>query len=92
MRNEESPNDARHRGARFDELRAQSAAQRGSTDPFREAHQPHGRQAEAQRDGSSFNTRQVKAIQHGRPIFVLSVSFHKQEHGLAHQTTMPKVP
>ena len=44
------------------------------------------------RDGSSFNTRRVKAIQHGRPIFVLSVSFHKEEHGYQHQTEMPDVP
>jgi acyl-CoA thioesterase II len=44
------------------------------------------------RDGSSFNTRRVKAIQHGRPIFVLSVSFHKTEIGFAHQTQMPSVP
>jgi acyl-CoA thioesterase-2 len=44
------------------------------------------------RDGSSFNTRLVKAIQHGRPIFVLSVSFHKEEHGYQHQTAMPDVP
>jgi acyl-CoA thioesterase II len=44
------------------------------------------------RDGSSFNTRQVKAIQHGRPIFVLSVSFHKTEGGYEHQAAMPDVP
>lgn len=44
------------------------------------------------RDGSSFTTRRVKAIQHGRAIFVLSVSFHKAEEGLAHQTDMPDVP
>lgn len=41
------------------------------------------------RDGSSFATRRVKAIQHGRPIFVLSVSFQKSEEGYTHQTTMP---
>jgi len=29
------------------------------------------------RDGGSFTTRDVKAIQHGRPIFTMSVSFHK---------------
>ncbi len=44
------------------------------------------------RDGSSFNTRRVKAIQHGRPIFVLSVSFHKAETGYEHQSDMPDVP
>jgi len=44
------------------------------------------------RDGSSFTTRRVKAIQHGRPIFVLSVSFHKAEGGYDHQAAMPEVP
>ncbi len=44
------------------------------------------------RDGSSFNTRRVKAIQHGRPIFVLSVSFQKQEESYSHQAQMPTVP
>ncbi|MFZ4807425.1 MAG: acyl-CoA thioesterase II [Hyphomicrobiaceae bacterium] len=44
------------------------------------------------RDGGSFTTRRVKAIQHGRPIFVMSVSFHKPEPGYQHQSTMPDVP
>ena len=44
------------------------------------------------RDGSSFNTRRVKAIQHGRPIFVLSVSFQKAEESFQHQAEMPTVP
>ncbi len=44
------------------------------------------------RDGGSFTTRRVKAIQHGRPIFVMSVSFHKPEPGYEHQSTMPDVP
>ena len=43
------------------------------------------------RDGGSFTTRRVMAIQHGRPIFVMSVSFHKDEPGFAHQSTMPNV-
>ena len=29
------------------------------------------------RDGKSFTTRRVKAIQHGQPIFIMSVSFHR---------------
>ena len=33
------------------------------------------------RDGGSFTTRRVKAIQHGRPMFVMSVSFHTEEPG-----------
>ena len=44
------------------------------------------------RDGGSFSTRRVTAIQHGRAMFVMSVSFHKDEPGLDHQNTMPKVP
>ena len=44
------------------------------------------------RDGSSFTTRRVKAIQHGRPIFTMSVSFHKPEEGYEHHAPMPKVP
>ena len=44
------------------------------------------------RDGGSFSTRRVTAIQHGRAMFVMSVSFHKEEPGLDHQSTMPKVP
>ncbi len=44
------------------------------------------------RDGGSFTTRRVRAIQHGRPIFAMSVSFHKQEEGYEHQATMPNVP
>jgi acyl-CoA thioesterase-2 len=44
------------------------------------------------RDGGSFTTRRVTGIQHGRPMFVMSVSFHKQEDGLDHQDTMPSVP
>ena len=44
------------------------------------------------RDGKSFTTRNVLAIQHGRPIYSMSVSFHVNEDGLAHQIEMPDVP
>jgi acyl-CoA thioesterase-2 len=44
------------------------------------------------RDGKSFSTRRVVAIQHGRAIFSMSVSFHNDEAGLDHQMTMPDVP
>ena len=44
------------------------------------------------RDGGSFSTRRVTAIQHGRAMFVMSVSFHNEEPGLDHQNIMPKVP
>ena len=44
------------------------------------------------RDGGSFTTRRVKAIQHGRAIFAMSASFHKSEESFDHQSTMPIVP
>jgi acyl-CoA thioesterase-2 len=44
------------------------------------------------RDGKSFTTRRVVAIQHGQAIFTLMVSFHNDEPGLEHQATMPEVP
>src|SRR5665213_1024898 len=44
------------------------------------------------RDGRSFTTRRVVAIQHGRAIFNLSASFHVDEPGLSHQFPMPDVP
>ena len=45
------------------------------------------------RDGRSFTTRRVVAIQHGRTIFNLSASFHDLEEGvLDHQFPMPEVP
>ena len=47
---------------------------------------------ERTRDGGSFSTRRVLAIQHGKPIFAMSVSFHNDEEGLSHQAKMPDVP
>ncbi len=44
------------------------------------------------RDGSSFTTRRVKAIQHGKPIFDMSASFQVPEPGFDHQAPMPDVP
>lgn len=44
------------------------------------------------RDGNSFTTRRVTAIQHGQAIFNLSASFHVSEAGLTHQTEMPAAP
>ena len=44
------------------------------------------------RDGKSFSTRRVVAIQHGHAIFSMSASFHRDEEGLEHQTPMPDVP
>jgi len=46
-------------------------------------------QVDRQRDGRSFGTRRVVAVQHGRPIFNLSASFHVAEDGYEHQFEMP---
>jgi acyl-CoA thioesterase-2 len=43
------------------------------------------------RDGGSFSTRRIVAIQHGRPIFNLAASFQKPEPGLDHQAEKPAV-
>jgi acyl-CoA thioesterase-2 len=44
------------------------------------------------RDGKSFTTRRVVAIQRGQAIFSIMVSFHNDEPGLSHQMPMPDVP
>ncbi|MGK5529393.1 acyl-CoA thioesterase II [Streptomyces sp. URMC 129] len=44
------------------------------------------------RDGRSFTTRRVVAVQHGQPIFHLSASFQVAEEGLEHQEPMPDAP
>ncbi len=49
-------------------------------------------EAERYRDGRSFATRRVVAIQHGKPIFTMAASFHKVEKGLSHQIDMSNVP
>ncbi|MEP6491910.1 MAG: acyl-CoA thioesterase II [bacterium] len=80
-------------------------AARRTVDGAREAHSAHGYFilpgdlnapivyfVDRLRDGSSFTTRRVTAIQHGQAIFNLSASFHVPEQGLTHQTTMPDVP
>src|ERR1700758_2934103 len=43
------------------------------------------------RDGKSFTTRRVSAIQHGQAIFTMAVSFHRDEPGMSHQARMPAV-
>lgn len=76
-----------------------------TVDPGRSIHSLHGYfllagdpaypiiyDVERIRDGSSFTTRRVKAIQHNRAIFVMSASFHKQETAFDHQVAMPNVP
>jgi len=80
-------------------------AARRTVDEPREAHSLHGYFilpgdlaapivyfVDRLRDGSSFSTRQVTAIQHGRAIFTLSASFQIAEPGFEHQAPMPNVP
>lgn len=44
------------------------------------------------RDGRSFVTRRVSAIQDGQSIFTMSASFHVNDHGIEHEDAMPTVP
>lgn len=44
------------------------------------------------RDGHSFTSRRVTAVQHGEQIFNCSASFQKEEPGFEHQLAMPAVP
>jgi Acyl-CoA thioesterase len=44
------------------------------------------------RNGRSFSTRTVKAIQNNEVIFTMTVSFQKDEDGISHSIEMPKVP
>ncbi len=43
------------------------------------------------RDGRSFTTRRIQAIQNGQPILTMMVSFQRAESGLEHQAQMPDV-
>ncbi|MCB0547413.1 MAG: acyl-CoA thioesterase II [Phaeodactylibacter sp.] len=43
------------------------------------------------RDGGSFTTRRIKAIQKGQAIFNMSASFQKKQEGFDHQISMPNV-
>ncbi len=49
-------------------------------------------EVDRQRDGRSFSSRRVVAVQHGRPILNLAASFQVPEDGLEHQSSMPEVP
>jgi len=49
-------------------------------------------QVERLRDGGSFATRRVLAIQHGHAIFSMSASFQVDEPGFDHQIAMPERP
>lgn len=47
---------------------------------------------ERDRDGGSFATRRIVAVQSGKPILNMACSFHVEEPGLAFQDEMPDVP
>lgn len=80
------------------------AASRTVEDATRTAHSLHGYflrpgdttipilyQVDRIRDGKSFTTRRVVAIQRGRAIFNMSASFQVAETGLEHQFPMPEI-
>ena len=54
--------------------------------------QPITFSVERMRDGRSFSTRRVHAIQHGKPILSMSASFQTPDHGMDHQDPMPGAP
>ena len=83
---------------------AMSAAQQ-TVPTDRQAHSLHGYflragdidapivySVERARDGHSFSSRRVVAIQHGKPILNCAVSFQVEEKGFEHQISMPEVP
>jgi acyl-CoA thioesterase II len=49
-------------------------------------------QVDRSRDGHSFSSRRVVAIQHGEQIFHVSCSFQAPEQGMEHSAAMPDVP
>ena len=53
---------------------------------------PIGYEVDRIRDGRSFTTRRVVAVQHGKAIFSLSASFQRAERGLDHADPVPDVP
>ncbi|RUO31452.1 acyl-CoA thioesterase II [Aliidiomarina sedimenti] len=57
-----------------------------------DAHKPIVYDVENIRDGKSFSTRRVQAIQYGKPIFYMTASFQSAEDGIEHQAEMPDVP
>ncbi|MGO1298523.1 MAG: acyl-CoA thioesterase II [Vibrio sp.] len=54
--------------------------------------QPIYYDVEVLRDGRSFSTRRVKAMQGGRSIFYLTASYQATDEGFEHQQTMPAIP
>lgn len=81
------------------------AAAQQTVDASREAHSLHAYflragdidapivySVEHARDGGTFSSRRVVAIQHGQPILNGAISFQIPEKGLEHQSSMPEVP
>lgn len=84
---------------------AQALVAAGRTVEGRTAHSLHGYfmlpgdvatpivyQVDRIRDGKSFTTRRVLALQEGREIFTMTCSFHVAEEGIEHGTPMPTIP
>lgn len=84
---------------------AQALVAAGRTVEGRTAHSLHGYfmlpgdiatpvvyQVDRIRDGKSFTTRRVLALQEGREIFTMTASFHVAEQGIEHGAEMPVVP
>lgn len=57
-----------------------------------DAHRPIVYDVDRIRDGKSFTTRRVVAIQNGDPIFTMAASFQRIEAGFEHQATCPVAP
>ena len=99
-------NESERRGRLFGgQVAAQALVAAGRTVEARPAHSLHGYflrpgdpsipvlySVDRIRDGQSFTTRRVVAIQHGKAIFNMSASFHAPEPGYEHQLAMPEVP
>lgn len=100
-----SPDDQRQR-VFGGQVAGQALVAAGRTvDPARAVHSLHGYflrpgdpsapilyQVDRIRDGRSFTTRRVVAVQHGLAIFNLAASFHVAEEGFDHQLPMPTAP
>jgi acyl-CoA thioesterase-2 len=57
-----------------------------------DCHAPIVYDVDRSRDGKSFSSRRVVAIQHGEQIFTMAASFQVAERGFDHQIRMPQVP
>lgn len=57
-----------------------------------DARQPIVYTVDCIRDGKSFTTRRVVAVQKGQAIFSMSASFQAEEPGFDHQSRAPEVP